>query len=277
MQSLNFQYIPGRSFLHRMDGRTKLALLACWTGSIFLFYDIRILLVFLTAGFALIPLSHISFSRIRRMILMMIAFVTLTALLTNILTPSYAGKYVSVQHPLLTVAGLTITKETVFYSVMLIVKYLAIFPMAVLFILTTHPSRLASSLHRIGIPYKIAYSLNIALRYLPNVQREFMQIAHAQQVRGVSLEKGSGSIGKRLKAWVALLMPLFVSSLDRVETVSNAMELRGFGNRRSRTWYNATSFGKVDYVTFAASLALLALSIWLKLNVFTSFWYPFGN
>ncbi|UFJ39487.1 energy-coupling factor transporter transmembrane protein EcfT [Brevibacillus humidisoli] len=276
MQSFNFQYIPGSSFLHRMDGRTKLALLACWVVSIFLFYDIRILAVFLLGGFLLIPLAQISFWRIRRMILMMIGFVTLTAVLTNILTPSYAGRFVAVQHPLFTVAGLTITKETAFYSVMLIVKYLAIFPMAILFILTTHPSRLASSLHRIGVPYKIAYSLNIALRYLPNVQREFMQIAHAQQARGVSLEKGSGSIGKRMRAWVALLMPLFVSSLDRVETVSNAMELRGFGNRRSRSWYNATSFTRLDTFTLTASVGLVVCSIFLKLYVFESFWYPFG-
>ncbi len=56
-----------------------------------------------------------------------------------------------------------------------------------IFILTTNPSELASSIHRIGGSYKIAYAFSLALRYIPDIQEDFRTISKAQQARGNEL------------------------------------------------------------------------------------------
>ncbi len=61
--------------------------------------------------------------------------------------------------------------------------------MALLFILATNPSEFAASLNKIGVSYKISYSVSIALRYIPDIQREYHDISFAQQARGIDMSK----------------------------------------------------------------------------------------
>ena len=76
----------------------------------------------------------------------------------------------------------------------------------------------------------------IALRYIPDIQRDYHSISQAQQARGVELGR-SEPFFKRLKNAVSILLPLILTSLNRIDTISNAMELRGFGKSDKRTWY----------------------------------------
>lgn len=89
--------------------------------------------------------------------------------------------------------------------------------------------------------YKISYSVALALRYIPDIQREYYDIAQSQQARGIGMGK-KASLVRRLKAASSILMPLILSGMDRIEAISNAMELRGFGKNKKRTWYMARRF-----------------------------------
>ena len=71
------------------------------------------------------------------------------------------------------------------------------------------------------------------------------------------------SLVKRLKAASAILIPLVLSSMERIETISNAMELRGFGKHKKRTWYSARPFTAMDKASMAVCLGLMALSFLL--------------
>ena len=135
-------------------------------------------------------------------------------------------------------------------------KYLAVIPAALLFILTTDPSEFAASLNKIGVSYRVGYSVAIALRYIPDVQRDFREISQAQQARGIDLSK-KDKLTDRLKNSAAILFPLVLSGLDRIEVISNAMELRGFGRNKKRTWIVERPFKKADYL--AISIAVLAM------------------
>ena len=70
--------------------------------------------------------------------------------------------------------------------------------MALLFMVATNPSEFAASLNKIGVSYKIAYSVSIALRYIPDVQRDYQDISFAQQARGIDMSKRK-SLQKELK------------------------------------------------------------------------------
>lgn len=104
-------------------------------------------------------------------------------------------------------------------------KYFVALPVAILFISATNPSEFAASLNSIGISYKVGYSVAIALRYIPDIQRDYHSISQAQQARGVELGK-SEPFFARLKNSVSILLPLILTSLNRIDTISNAMELR---------------------------------------------------
>ena len=78
----------------------------------------------------------------------------------------------------------------------------------------------------------------LALRYIPDIQREYHDIAQSQQARGIGMSK-KASLVRRLKVASSILIPLILSGMDRIEVISNAMELRGFGKNKKRTWYMA--------------------------------------
>jgi energy-coupling factor transport system permease protein len=71
------------------------------------------------------------------------------------------------------------------------------------------------------------------------------------------------------------MMPLLLSSFNRIETVSNAMDLRGFGKNKKRTWYHRRKYSKLD-ITFACiSAVVLILAIVIKAAIGAVYWYPF--
>ncbi|MGL5798194.1 MAG: energy-coupling factor transporter transmembrane component T family protein [Cetobacterium sp.] len=118
--------------------------------------------------------------------------------------------------------------------------------------------------------------MNIALRYIPDVRDEFKNIMHAQEARGVAFRKEDANIITRLKNYNTILFPLVLSSLNRVEIISNAMDLRGFGNKSKRTWYSSQKYGFSDFLTIFLMIGLLSISIYLKLYILKGFWYPFN-
>ena len=76
-----------------------------------------------------------------------------------------------------------------------------------LFVITTHPSEFASSLNRIGVPYKFSYAVSIALRYIPTVQEDFITISKAQQAKGIDISKNV-KLTTRIKNISYTLLPL---------------------------------------------------------------------
>ena len=153
-----------------------------------------------------------------------------------------------------------VTAEQLFYHLNVILKNACTIPIVLLFVCTTNPSEFAASLNRIGVSYRVSYAVALALRYIPDIQREYRDISLAQQARGVEMSK-KVSLVKRLKAASAILIPLILSSMERIETISNAMELRGFGKGPRRSWYSGRKFSTGDILCMAGCLALMAVSL----------------
>ena len=265
-------YIERDSFFHKLDGSVKFLLLIAWSVFIFLFMDARIFAIMILLGSYLLYLAKLPFKTIRPVILFVVVFTVFNALFLILVTPEYgsqlAGRYTRV----LEVMGIRLTWETLFFAMTLSLKYLAIMPVTLLFILTTHPSSFASSLSRLGVPYKIAYAVNIALRYIPDVTEEVKTIINAQEARGVDFNKGDAGIFKRLKNYITVLLPLLILSLHRVEVVSNAMDLRGFGRLKTRSWYCREPLTIRDFMVALLAVILVAVGIYLRKIMPIRFW-----
>ncbi|HWO98323.1 MAG TPA: energy-coupling factor transporter transmembrane component T [Bacillus sp. (in: firmicutes)] len=275
MSRMGTLYIEKDSFFHRLDGSAKLLLFMTWTIITFMFLDIRVFLFMTLLGIAFLYLSQIPFQRIQILVWVMLTFNLINSLFILVITPAYGSELTGTSTGILAIGYHIINLETIFYVMTLSLKYANLLPITLVFIFTTHPSRFASSLNKIGVPYKIAYAVNISLRYIPDIQQELKNILFSQQARGVGFKKGEAPFKQRIKNITSIAVPLITSALQRIEVVSNAMDLRGFGKHKKRTWYNRTSFQAMDYVVFILCIGSLALAIWLKVNVLQTFWYPF--
>ena len=270
-----FNYIDRESPIHRLTGATKLVCLLLWSFAAMMTYDTRLLAVLPVISIVLFIVSKIRLKDVRFMLGFTLVFMVLNNVLVFLFAPQHGVSLYGTKHVLFSLGGnYVVTKEQLFYHLNLVLKYLATIPIVLLFVCTTQPSEFAASLNRIGVSYSIAYSVSLALRYIPDIQREFHEISQAQQARGIEMSKKQ-SLVKRLKSAGAILIPLILSSMDRIEVISNAMLLRGFGKNKKRTWYMGRPFRKWDILAMMLCALLLAASVWLNARNGGRFWNPF--
>ena len=83
------------------------------------------------------------------------------------------------------------------------------------------------------------------------------------------------SLGARLRSVSAILIPLILSSMEKIEVISNAMELRSFGKNKKRTWYMARPFRPADILSMVFCALLVALALWCNHMNGGRFYNPF--
>lgn len=275
MNTEMLSYIKKDSPIHRLTGATKLICFLLWTIAAMITYDTRVLLGLFIVGIVVFKMSKIEFKEVSFVIYFILFFLLLNALLIFIFAPYQGVEIYGSRTDLLHLIGpYTITKEQLFYELNVVLKYFATIPMALLFILTTDPSEFAASLNKLGVSYKAAYTVSIALRYIPDVQRDYKDISFAQQARGIDLSKKE-KLSKRIKNSAAILMPLIFSSLERIDKISLAIELRAFGNNKKRTWFNRRKFEKRDYISILVLIIILLISIFMIKVDGSRFYNPF--
>ena len=260
-------YLPRKSVVHDLTGTTKLAFFLLFTFASMVTYDTRVLLVLMLFSFLAFKLSHIRVREVKFVLVFMLVFLLLNNFFIYLFNPDQGTEVYGTRHVLVRLFWrYDITAEQLFYMLNISLKYFVALPIAILFISATNPSEFAASLHKIGVSYKIGYSVSLALRYIPDIQRDYHNISQAQQARGIELGKKEKLLS-RLKNAVSILLPLIMSSLARIDVISNAMELRGFGkDPKRRTWYVMRPFKRNDYLAIMLGVLLLVFSI-----VFT-FW-----
>ena len=270
-----FNYVDRPSPIHRLTGATKLVCLLLWSFAAMLTYDTRLLALLPILSAGLFALSKIRLRDVSFMLGFTVVFMVLNNVLVFVFAPQHGVSIYGTRHELFSLGGnYVVTSEQLFYHLNLVLKYLATIPIVLLFVCTTNPSEFAASLNRIGVKYSVAYAVALALRYFPDIQREYHDISQAQQARGIEMSRKQ-SLVKRLKSAGAILIPLILSSMDRIETISNAMSLRGFGKNKKRTWYMGRRFTAADFAAMALCTLLLAAALWLNRVNGGRFWSPF--
>ena len=256
-------YIPKESFIHSLSGTTKLIIFLTFSFLCGLSFDTRVLLFLLFLSLFSFRLSKIKLSEIKVMTTFLAVFLVMNAILLFLFNPEYGPTLYGSRTVLFHIAGrYDMTLEQLFYQFNVSLKYVIGFPVAILFISTTNPSEFAASLSSIGVPYRISYSVSLALRYIPDVQKDYHEIAQSQEARGIALGKDV-KFFERLKNSAKILLPLILTSLNRIDDISNSMQLRSFGKYKKRTWYTRKKMTKADYgvIVFCVVLFVVGLII----------------
>lgn len=270
-----FNYIDRPSPIHRLTGASKLVCLIAWSVAAMTSFYTPLLAGMAVAACVLFKLAKLKIRDISFMLGIMVVYITLNNILIYLFSPGHGTELYGTETVLFRIAGpYSVTAEQLFYHLNVILKNVCTIPIVLLFVCTTNPSEFAASLNRIGVSYRISYAVALALRYIPDIQREYRDISLAQQARGTEMSK-KASLVKRLKAASAILIPLILSSMERIETISNAMELRGFGKGRKRTWYSSRPFRKMDVLSMAVCLALVLVSVLLTYCNGSRYFNPF--
>ncbi|MFL2106087.1 energy-coupling factor transporter transmembrane component T family protein [Desemzia sp. FAM 23991] len=256
-------YIPNQTFLHRLSGAAKLICFMLLSVIVMVGYDTRFLLFISLLSVVLFKMADIKWHQISFVVKFIAVFSILNLVTVYLFEPEYGVQLYGSRHVIWEGIGrYTLTQEQLFYELNLVLKYTATIPLALIFILTTNPSEFAASLNKIGVHYKISYSVALALRYIPDIQESFHQIGQSQQARGLEMSR-KGKISDRIKGTAGIVMPLIFSSLDRIDTITNAMELRRFGTNKKRTWYAAKAFSPADYLTLLVVVLITIVGIGL--------------
>lgn len=239
------------TWIHELSGVTKLLFFLLWCVVSMVTYDTRILVVMMVLSLIIFKISKTSWQQVGTVFKFVLFFLAMNLIFVFLFSPYQGTQIYGTKTVLFHIAGhYDMTAEQLFYEGNMILKYMTVVPAVFMFLVTTNPSELAASLNKIGVPYHIGYSLSIALRYIPDVQKDFAQIKNAQAARGIEMS-GKAGLFQRIKNVSAIIFPLIFTSMDRIDVVSNAMELRGFGKHKRRTWYCEKPLLRNDYIVIA--------------------------
>ena len=268
-------YAPKNTWIHRLSGVTKMLFFVLWSIAGMLTYDTRVLAVMLAISLLIFKVSKTEWKQVGTVFKFILFFLFLNLITVFLFSPYQGTEIYGTKTVLFHIAGrYSVTTEQLFYEFNIMLKYFTVVPVVLMFMVTTNPSEFAASMNRLGISYNVGYAIAIALRYVPDVQSDFTKIKHAQEARGIEMSN-KASIFKRLKNMANIIFPLIFSSMDRIDVVSNAMELRGFGKKKKRTWYMGKPLERNDDLTLAFVVCFVAAALVITFHDGNRFFNPF--
>lgn len=270
-----FSYNLSDTFIHRISGLTKLICFLFLTFAVMYSYDIRVILFVMVFSILLMRAAKIQFSQIRVMVIYVLIFIVTNAIISFFFSPEFGTSIYGTKHEFAKVFGNSLTYEQLFYQVTKMFKYASVIPLGMIFLLTTNPSEFASSLNGIRVNYKAAVAVALTLRYFPDIQRDYKDIYLAQQARGLELSR-KAKFFDRFKNSLLIVIPLIFSTLDRIEAISNAMDLRGFSKSKTRTWYMSRKLTRQDALAIVVSGLIFIATVFVSIFINKSrFYNPF--
>lgn len=268
-------YEEKNTWIHRLSGVTKLLFFLLWSVTSMISYDTRVLLVMLVLSLIVFAMSKTQWRQVGSIFSFILFFLMINLLAIFFFSPNQGTEIYGTATPILHLFGpYTLTLEQLFYEFNVMIKYFTVIPAVFMFIVTTNPSEFAASMSRVGVSYEIGYAMAIALRYIPDVQDDYAKIKHAKEARGIEMSK-KAKLSERIKNMAAIIFPLVFSSMDRIDVVSNAMELRGFGKKRKRTWYMERALKRNDYLVLAFTVIFTAAVLMITFADGSRFYNPF--
>jgi len=238
------------TFFHRCDPRTKLLLLLVFFVVILYFEDpVWILPVSLLILLHAFVSRSIGSLRPLRYILLVLAVSSLV--LWNV--------FANGQTPLFWI----IERESLLYSIGRTMVMLSLLVEGIVFLSTTRYEEFTLGLIKLGLPYRAGFAVSTAFRMVPMIIASAQSVAQAQRSRGLDLD--SGSIIERVKKYLPLLVPVFLSMMRSTNTFVMALESRGFGAVKRRSYYLQIGFKKGDIACLAAAALLFAAATYCKM------------
>ena len=255
------QYFPIDSALHKLDSRTKILLLIFDVVAIFMAQSLYSYALIIAFTLFIMLLSKVPMKLYFKGLKPILFVIVFTAILNMFLTDGkdlpLFGYSVGI-----TVEGVQTAVKMALRLVLLIISSSVLTYTTSPMSLTDGIEKLLKPLTKIGFPsHELAMMMSIAIRFIPTLIEETDKIIKAQQARGADFD--TGSIFKRAKALIPMLVPLFISAFRRADELAVAMESRCYRGGDTRTRMNEIRFSVADlwgwlvFVLFFAAVIVL--------------------
>jgi energy-coupling factor transport system permease protein len=279
---VTWRYRQRNSLIQKFDPRAWLTFYGCFLVSTLFFWDIRFLAPFLLIAVVTLITSGMSWKELRRPLLFIGGFVTVFAILT-FLTGRGGTEVYKEEHILRTLQAnfkilgwqptLKITIERLFFALSQFVRVFSISIMTILIPYSLNPALYGITFKGLGLPDKIAYAMDLTMRFIPTFGRDFQLTMDAQRARGYELDKLSGGLIAQVRKLGPIFVPVTIHAIIGSEDIIDAMDLRAFGIG-PRTWLVELVYHKRDRLLKYFGLILLALSLLAVILGYGSFWVP---
>lgn len=257
------QYYPGKSIMHKLDPRMKLILAVLYIVCTFLAKNVIGFGVLLLSAFILIISSNIPTKLILnsvKPVLFVLAFTVIVNIFwTRGETVIFEWRFIHIYY------------EGIMNALFMVVRiFVLIVGSSIFLTYTTTPIALTDAIEQLFAPLKkikipvheFAMIMTIALRFIPTLIDETEKIMSAQKARGADFT--NGSIMKRAKALIPILIPLFVSAFRRADELATAMECRCYHGGEGRTRMKILRFEYYDVIGLLLMVIFGALIVFIN-------------
>lgn len=256
------RYLPLDTLIHRLDPRSKLIFVFLFVILIFFAHSFATYLWLFILIMTIVQLSHIK-----------------TWFLIKGLTPIWIFLiFTFIMHLFVTKGGVrifelgfvSIDTHGILEGIYIVLRLMFIMMISTVMTLTTSPIDLTDAFEKLLYPLKLvkipvhqlSMMMSIALRFIPTLMNELDKIILAQKSRGSELS--SGTLMNRIKAFIPLLIPLFISAFQRAEDLAIAMEVRGYDANTERTSYRELQWKLKDTIVVLLIIPIAVVLFVLK-------------
>ena len=270
------------SFIQSFDPRAWLIFYACILVSTLAFWDVRFLLPFFLLSIFVLVTSGVKWHEIRRAFLFIIGFIIMFSFLTFLTgrggTEVYEQEHLIRRleasfaifgwHP-----ALEITIERIIFGLAQFVRVFTLGMLTILIPYSLDPALYGITFRGLGLPDKIAYAMDLTMRFIPTFSRDFQLTMDAQRARGYELEKIQGGLIAQVRKLGPLMVPVTIHAIIGSEDIIDAMDLRAFGIG-PRTWLQKLTYQPRDRVLIRIGVAIFIVSLVASMLGFGQFWVP---
>jgi energy-coupling factor transport system permease protein len=245
-------FVPGDSFVHGLDPRTRMATVLVTTISCLAFETPLPLVVVLLLVGVYAHLAGLLGPSIRALTAILPLLATIVVIDAFFPRATYGEVFFSTSigllHPILSTGS-------IIFAVSMGLRLVIIAWTGVLFVMTTAYTDLVRSLKSMGLPNSLTFSLGYALRSTTWLAGDLSRIVEAQSARGLALDRRS--VLRHPSRLLAMVIPMTVVVLARSRHVTDAMQARGYGFAPRPTCYRRPIFHRNDLLVGSALAAVL--------------------
>ena len=250
-------FLDRETWVHRLDGRTKFLSTLILFSLTVIFSDPRyLLLVTILVVFAVLVSQ--SFLNVKKMWILLALLFSYSAVLWPF--------FVLGETPLMKLGSFVVTKEALAFGIGMGFRLDLMVISGLILLSTTKVEDFAVSLRRLGLPHAMGFAFSLAFRWVPTLLGAGATVVQAQRSRGLDLS--CGTIGKRIRRYPALAVPLIGHTLRQTNLLAMALESKGFGSDRRGASTHTFELSWPDYLVLLMLTMVLGISLWLRLNGF---------
>ena len=279
---VTWRYRERKSLIQSFDPRAWIIFFLCFLACTLLFWDLRYLSVFLGIALLSIFTSGIHWQEMKRAWLFIGGFILFFSFLTFL--TGRGGMELYKQEHLIAmlkapfnifgwVPRLAITSERALFSVSMLARVFSIASMTILIPYSLNPALYGVTFRGLGLPDKIAYAMDLTMRFIPTFGRDFSLTMDAQRARGYEIEKISGGLFEQVRKLAPLVVPVTIHAIAGSEDIIDAMDLRAFGVG-ARTWVEQLRYRRRDYVLITLGVIMFVVCLALSMFGYGKFWIP---